>query len=318
MSPSIVAVAGATGDLGTRIIEGVVSRGGVARALVRENQPVGDRERLAALGAELAPTDLTNVAAVADALDGVDCVVSALSGLREVIVDAQTVLIDAAVRARVPRFIPSDYAADFTRTAVGHNRNFDLRREFLGRADRAPIAVTSILNGGFLDMIGAEMPLVQPRIHRVICWVDADQPLDFTARADVAAYTAAAALDPTTPRLLRIAGATVSAREIADTMTSVTGESYRTLRLGGLRALDRVIGLMQLVAPQPDVVFPAWQGMQYTRDMFSGDAQLLSLDNDRYPGIEWFSLRDQLELRFGPSATASPAGVDQLRPAPTA
>jgi uncharacterized protein YbjT (DUF2867 family) len=290
MSPSIVAVAGATGDLGTRIIEGVISRGGVARALVRENQAADDRDRITALGAELAPTDLTDVGALAAALDRVDCVVSALSGLRDVVVDAQTVLIDAAARAQVPRFIPSDYAADYTRTVVGHNRNFDLRREFSSRADRAPIAVTSILNGGFLDMLGAEMPLVQPRIHRVICWVDADQPLNFTARADVATYTAAAALDPTTPRVLRIAGATASARQIAGTM---------------------------LVAPQPDAVFPAWQGMQYTRDMFSGDAQLMSLDNDRYAGIGWFSLRDQLELRFGSTVKGSPLDVDQLRPAPS-
>jgi hypothetical protein len=40
--------------------------------------------------------------------------VSALSGLREVIVDAQKVLLDAAVAASVPRFIPSDYSLDFT------------------------------------------------------------------------------------------------------------------------------------------------------------------------------------------------------------
>ena len=40
---------------------------------------------------------------------GVSCVVSALAGLREVVVDAQKVLLDAAIAADVPRFIPSDY-----------------------------------------------------------------------------------------------------------------------------------------------------------------------------------------------------------------
>jgi hypothetical protein len=34
---------------------------------------------------------------------------------------------------------------------------------------------------------------------------DADEAVDFTTMDDVAAYTAAAAMDPTTPRLLRIA-----------------------------------------------------------------------------------------------------------------
>ena len=81
----------------------------------------------------------------------------------------------------------------------------------MARVDVAPIRVTSILNGAFMDMLGAEMPLIQRRLRRVLYWGSADQPLDFTTKDDVAAYTAAAALDDTTPRILRIAG-TASAR----------------------------------------------------------------------------------------------------------
>ena len=65
----------------------------------------------------------------------------------------QGVLLDGAAQAGVPRFIPSDYSADFTKTQLGDNRNLDLRREFMARADRAPIRVTSILNGAFMDML---------------------------------------------------------------------------------------------------------------------------------------------------------------------
>jgi hypothetical protein len=79
-----------------------------------------------------------------------------------------TFLLDAAVKAGVPRFISSDFAADFTKSIPGRNRNFDLRRAFMARVDTAPIRVTSILNGAFLDMLGAEMPIIQPRIHRVL------------------------------------------------------------------------------------------------------------------------------------------------------
>lgn len=43
--------------------------------------------------------------------------------------------------------------------------NFDLRRAFMARADQAPIRVTSIVYGAFLDMLGAEMPIIQPRLH---------------------------------------------------------------------------------------------------------------------------------------------------------
>ena len=110
------------------------------------------------------------------------CVVSALNGLHDVIVGRQSVLLEGAVKAGVARFIPSDFSADFTRTEPGYNRNFDLRREFMVLADRAPIKTTSILNGAFMDMLGAEMPIIQKGIRRVLYWRSADQKLDLTTK----------------------------------------------------------------------------------------------------------------------------------------
>ena len=46
-------------------------------------------------------------------------------------------------------------------------------------------------------MLGAEMPIIRPRIHHVIYWHDAKQLLDFTTKHDVAGYTAAAASSTT-------------------------------------------------------------------------------------------------------------------------
>lgn len=320
MASPVIALAGAAGDLGGRILDRLVGRGAHVRALVRPDAPERETARLAALGATIARADPTSVGAMADALDGAGCVVSALNGLRDVIVGRQGVLLDAAVRARVPRFIPSDYAADFTRVPPGDNRNFDLRRELMLRADHAKIAVTSVLNGAFMDMLGAEMPLVQPRIRRVLYWGSADQPLDFTAKDDVAAYTAAAAMDPSTPRWLRVAGDTLTARELAAVMTGITGERWRTLRAGGMLALGVMIRAARLVAPGEDAPFPPWQGMQYLRDMFSGRGKLEPLDNARYPDVRWTSVRELLaERRRDEEAgevVGSPGGAAAPRDAP--
>ena len=288
MPEPTIALAGAGGDLGGRIARALIDRGATVRALVRP----GDRNASDAesLGATLAEADPCDLDAMAEAVEGVDCVVSALNGLRDVIVDRQGVLLDAAVQAGVPRFVPSDYSEDFTRTRPGDNRNLDLRREFMARVDRAPIQATSVLNGAFMDMLGAEMPIIQPAIRRVLYWGDADQPLDFTTKDDVAAYTAAVALDDDAPRVLRIAGDTASARGLAEVMTTVTGERYRPQWAGSLRMLSGVIWVGQAVAPQPGEVFPAWQGMQYMRDMFSGRGKLRPLDNGRYPDVGWTSL----------------------------
>ena len=207
-----IVLAGASGDLGGRIAQTLVARGAAVRALVRPDAGDAERSRIEALGAATVVVDPTSVDALATACAGAGCVVSALNGVRDAIVDRQTVLLDAAVRAGVPRFIPSDYAADFTKTEPGRNRNYDLRREFMARVNSAPIRATSILNGAFMDMLGAEMPIIRSRLRRVLYWRDARQPLDFTNKDDTAAYTAAAALDDDAPRILRIAGGGKRAR----------------------------------------------------------------------------------------------------------
>jgi putative NADH-flavin reductase len=134
----VIAIAGAGGVLGGRITQALLGRGATVRALLRPGSSV-DAKRMTGLGAQPAEADPSNVGAMAAALANVDCVVSALNGLQDVIIDRQSVLLDAAVRAGVRRFIPSDFAADFTKTKPGLNRNFDLRREFMARVDAAPI-----------------------------------------------------------------------------------------------------------------------------------------------------------------------------------
>ena len=295
MSGSTIAVAGASGDLGFRITRALVARGAEVRALVRPNSDPKELQKIRTIGATTQAAEPTDVDEMASALAGVDCVVSALNGLRDVIIDRQGILLDAAVKAGVPRFISSDYSEDFTHTRPGRNRNLDLRRDFMARADRAPIKVTSILNGAFMDILGAEMPIIQPRIRRVIYWGNADQELDFTTKDDVAAYTAAAALDRDTPRILRIAGDTVTARKIAELMSHIEERRYRILRAGSIGSMGALIAIAKLVAPEPGAPFPAWQGMQYMRDMMSGDGKLIHLDMNRYPDLEWTTVLDHLK-----------------------
>ncbi len=114
---------------------------------------------------------------------------------------------------------------------------------------------------------------------------------------DTAAFTAAAALDPSTPRILRVAGDQISARELAAVMSELTGENFRLFRPGGLRMLETLIKVARAIRPEKGQLYPPWQGMQYLRDMFSGRAKLAPLDNDRYPGLRWTTARDVLAAR---------------------
>ena len=301
MSGSTVVLAGATGGLGGRIAKVLRERGARVRALVRRATARDKVEGLRALGVEIATVDVSSVAEVAAACAGASCVVSALNGLRDVIVETQSVLLEAAVRAGVPRFIPSDYSIDLTKLAPGSNRNLDLRREFHRRLDAAPIAATTIYSGAFMELLTAQMPLILFKQRRVLYWGNADQRLDFTTIGDTAVFTAMAALDPKTPRFLRVAGDRVTARQVAVLMTELTGTRFRLLRAGGLGMLAAIIRVARLVAPAKDEIFPAWQGMQYMHNMFDGRGVLEPLDNDRYPGMRWTTVRDLLTRHLAAS-----------------
>src|SRR6478672_12498228 len=102
-----IAVAGATGRLGHLIVRALSARGANVRPLVRPGSPPDKLKGLE--GTEITEADYANPGQLAKALEGVDVVVSALNGLRDVIVGTQSQLLAAAVSAKVPRFIPSDY-----------------------------------------------------------------------------------------------------------------------------------------------------------------------------------------------------------------
>ena len=150
----------------------------------------------------------------------------------------------------------------------------------------------------FTDQLNGAAPLVQGGVRRVLYWGNADQLLDFTTIADTAAFTAAAALDPTTPRYLRVAGDVASIRGVQAAASAALGQPFRLLRLGGLGVLATLIKVLRFLAPGKGQVFPAWQGMQYLLNMLSGQAKLTPLDNARYPALHWASVRDVLAKRL--------------------
>lgn len=89
------------------------------RALVRVGSTSARVADLRQQGATIVEVDYNNASELTAACAGGACVVSALSGLADVIVDVQTALLNAAVAAGVPRFIPSDFAIDFTKLPPG-------------------------------------------------------------------------------------------------------------------------------------------------------------------------------------------------------
>ncbi|KUI59085.1 hypothetical protein VP1G_06351 [Cytospora mali] len=297
MSKSFVAVAGATGQLGRLIATNLRARNVSVKALARPDTAPSRTEGLRDAGVILTEADLSDVPSLTKQLQGASCVVSALNGLADTVLGTQKALLDAAVAAKVPRFIPSDFSLDFTKTAPGSNRNLDLRREFHLRLDESGIQWTSVLNGAFMELLDGQAPLINHSLGRVLYWNSDEQKLDFTTIADTAAYTAAVAADANpTPRFLRIAGDVVSAKDLAATVSRVRGTPYSTLWVGSAGFLEGTSKFMRRfsIGGSEQDVFPAWQGMQYMTNMFSGAGKLDQLDNERYPGLNWTGVEEFL------------------------
>ena len=291
-----IVVVGATGNLGEKIINALLVKGAEVKAIVRLETDLKKINELEKKGVKLCQVDFGNKSEISKHCQGAHCVVSALAGLRETIVDAQKIILNAAIEANVRRFIPSDYSIDFTNLIEGQNRNLDLRREFHQYLDKAPIQSTTIFNGPFMDLLTTDMPLIMFKQKRVLCWGNPDQVMEFTTTYNVAEFTAEVALDDDSPRYLRIAGDRLSCNQFAELLTRLTGKKYKIFRPGGIKLLNILIKITRFFSPSKKDLYPAWQGMQYMRDMMEGRIIFQKYDNDRYSNIKWTSIKQFLNL----------------------
>jgi nucleoside-diphosphate-sugar epimerase len=271
-----IVVAGASGNLGGRIAKALTARGAEVIAVGRQS---------------------TNLEA---ACAGARCVVSAVQGLSDAIVDFQGRLAEAALSAGVKRFIPSDYSTDFLPLEKGLNRNFDLRRELHEKLAGKATALTSIYCGAFAEILGYGTPVLDRAKKVVGYFEDPEHTLDYTTMDDAAAFTAAAAMDSETPRALHCASFQVTPKELAEAASEAWGAPFSLVKLGTLADLKEKNAAMRASYPQGEnETFPLWQRMQYTYCMFATHHG--AIENDRYPDLKWTTVRDFLE-RLGPQA----------------
>ena len=297
-----VAVAGATGALGQLVVSELRKRKVAVKAIVRLGTDKARTKGFLKLGGvTIAEVDLEDEAKLTQELKGATCVVSTLKGPVDVLLKAQSHLLDAALAAKVPRFIPSDYAIDLTNIKPGSNRNLDQHREFQDRLDESGISWSTILCGGFTEWLTGELgfSLIDKKNRKVSYISNPEQKLDYTTMANTAEYTAAVATDPKpTPKILRIAGDVVNVRELAEIAARLdsggkNAEPYSTAAMAPMWLVGFMIPVMKGFGGE-DELLPAWQGMQSMVNMFSGEGKLDPTDNDRYPEIKWTKVEEYL------------------------
>ncbi|KXH53677.1 isoflavone reductase [Colletotrichum simmondsii] len=113
MSIRTVAVVGASGLVGLRVVKALLEKGFEVTAISRETSTATFPS-----GVAVRKADLSSVGSLTAAFAGQDAVISAISTVAVIVPGSQDPLIDAAIAAGVKRFIPSEYGLN-TRTLEG-------------------------------------------------------------------------------------------------------------------------------------------------------------------------------------------------------
>ncbi len=124
-------------------------------------------------------------------------------------------------------------------------------------------------------------------------WEDADWPLDFTTMDNTAEFTAGAAMDDSAPEKLVIASFRMTPNELKAVAEKTTGREFTMNPMGTRESLKEFTRKMRAENPAGEKeVFPGWQQSQYLLSMFT--AKPVTLDNDRYGGINWTPAKEIL------------------------
>ena len=284
-----VLIAGATGTLGGRIAYHLLRQSDTELRLLIRPDSLSDlrkASRISSLierGAVVAHGDLTNRASLENATKDIDVVISAVQGDREIIIDGQLALLDAAMINGVRRMMPADFAGDLFAAPEGGHPLLDIRRT----ADRviaaSGIEHVHILNGFFMDgLLDSFFQVDNLEAGTARTWGDGDERFEVTSIENVARYAARAAVDRQLPSgRFAIAGQRISFEEMTRAIERVIERPLRRERRGSLADLGAWIADTR----QHDANPPTRLAAVYHYYALTGVTALRDLPNGRYPEI---------------------------------
>ena len=294
MSSTKVLVVGATGRLGSLITSALLNKPTVqVSALIRKGSET-KAEQLKEKGVQLISGALNDsVEELQQACQNVDVIISAVIGSEDTILDGQLRLLEAAKKAGVKRFIPSDYSADYLRASIGDHDHFDMRKQVAEQVKQSGIGYTIFLNGVFMEtFFGPFLNIIDTKNHKITYYGSADTLVDTTTYEDSAKYVVEAALDPEQlNKTVTVSGDRVTYTQLAQQIEQVTGHKITLERKGNVEDLKK------LIETTKNTTHNVWAyiGMQYQYALHSGICELKNIQNSKYPNVQPTSIKQWLE-----------------------
>ncbi|KAI5855553.1 NAD(P)-binding protein [Durotheca rogersii] len=197
----LVLVTGATGNIGRHVISSLLARGHRVRALARSPSSSFSSDTLSRLESVVPTSGYDDVAALDRGCAGVDAIVNAYSGKPELTLEGQLLLLRAAERAGVKRFVASSWSYDWTALQLGQHESYDPFIAFRNHVElTSEIRPIYILTGVFAEVFFAvpghgdftprNHGCWDPQRRRLEIWGTGDEPWQWTTEKDAAEIAA--------------------------------------------------------------------------------------------------------------------------------
>ncbi|WP_329252372.1 SDR family oxidoreductase [Streptomyces sp. NBC_01478] len=265
-----VLVVGATGSLGSKVVDELLARGKNVRALVR---PTSDASRLESRGVQIARGDMLDIGSLVAAMNGADAVITTAAGYTRGGKNANDIdtignanLAEAAHRTGIRRFVLTSI---LTSDQTPHVPHFWHKKLAEDKLEQLGVPFVALRPGAFLDQVAtmAGNPLDKGRL----IWMSkATVPLTFVRTSDLAAYLAAAVdADAEAGERIDIGwDRPVSMREVADLMGHRAGRKIKVWAVPSVvvRAAGAVVGRFNPVVKDMAAMFGWFDTGRYVAD----------------------------------------------------
>ncbi|KAM0425492.1 hypothetical protein ACHAPT_009281 [Fusarium lateritium] len=227
-----VAVVGASGNLGPKVVQALLDADFDVTAITRNESKATFPDKVT-----VKRVDITSVDSVKDAITGQDAVVSTAATAAA---GAQKIIIDAVIAAKVPRFIPSEFgipSREYRDTKIGgllapKIRNTDYLIELA--AQHEWFSWTGISNGLFLDWsIRSGRSFVDLKNYKGTNVDSGNEPYSTSTLGFIGQAVAAVLKKPddTANKYLDVAGVVTTQNEVLRIAEKVTGAKFDISRV---------------------------------------------------------------------------------------
>ncbi|KAI0429548.1 NAD(P)-binding protein [Xylaria sp. FL1042] len=197
----LVLVAGATGNIGQKIVDSLLRRGHQVRALARSPKKLS-AATTARLEKFVKSNSYYDVPAIEAACAGVDAIICAYNGSPELLVEGQLFLLRAAERSGVKIYVSASWNCDWRRQSLGDHEGYDPFHCFRRLAELASTVRPHFIFSGILAEVLFSAPgrvsfspqnhgVWDPEDKRVEIWGGAGCRWHWTSEADAAEFAAA-------------------------------------------------------------------------------------------------------------------------------